>query len=944
MRSKFYSIANKVDKLVKNYTPRNLENIEVYFKNKGVDRYFFVEKLSELEEPLPWLIPLKNKGYFTGEKNPPPQEVKEQPEYYTIPFWNVLKYLENVAQKNKKNPSSEITNALAEIIDSIINYRDNKGKRIDNYRTDWFITKIIFMLPYEKWNDKYINFIGEALTTSFGGSLIQSEIGSSVLPALIENKNVDLILKLLDVILGFTKVVEEKQDKIKPLMEEHWLLDALKKFKKDIAELCGIEAAEIGLNIIRILLKEKVEGKFSNIWITTIEDSSQNRFPDKYECQLVFFVRDMLEKSRPEKIKSIVEGLLKEEHSIFKRLGVHTINRHYEEFEDLFWNWQGNPLDEHQCEHELYQLLKTNCSSFSKEQLNKVLGWIEYKYYGDYDEERKEEALAYRKKKWLSALLDTGDEDIKAAYDKYDKIYPIKIAHPGFSVWSEGGAVRHISPITKEVLLSKSNEEIAKSLNEYKEKEGNWSLEIVGEVGLSNCLKECVIEKPEKFASDMKTFLKVRRVYQNTILRGLTECWNAQKEFPLGGVFDFIWEIIRADEFWTEKYDKEGYNYRNWLICMVADFIESGTRDDKHAFDKKYLPDVEKILIILAENAESNFSEKDRILDSVLNSPKGCVLSAMITYSLLHARLLDKGKKIRWPETIKNDFTKRLDRDIETSLDYSVTLGKYLGNILYLDNKWVFENIEKIFPKENTNHWRAAFTGYLSYSPSIYEKIYHAFRKNGHYVLALETDFPDEYVGEKLVQHICIGFLEDWEKLEEPDSLICLLLKKAHTRYLSEVIHFLWTIKEGEPHKKLKERIKPLWKAFFDLVSKHENERDYQNLISKLNIWLDIVDEIDDDIKKWVKLTAKYVNVGYRDSNLIKYLSKHVDKTPKNVAEIYVEMLNEGTYSDYKKEEIRKIVESLYQKGEKEYADTICNMYGEVGYYFLRDMYEQYNK
>lgn len=942
MTNQFYDIAKKIDKLVQEYSLENLEAIEECFKVEGIKHYFFTQKLSELEEPNPWLVPLKDKGYFTGEKNPPAQEVKEQPGFYTIPFWNVLKYLENIAQKNKQNPSSEITNALAEIIDSIINYRDSKGKRIDNYRTDWFITKIIFMLPYEKWGDKYIDFIGEALNTSFGGTLIQSEISKSVIPALIDNKAVDLILKLMDVILGFTKVGEEKQDKIKPLMEEHWLLDALKKFKKDIAELCGIEAAEIGLNTIRILLKE-IEGKFSNIWITTIEDSSQNRFPDKYECQLVFFVRDMFENLIPEKIRCTVEGLLKEEHSIFKRLGVYTINRHYVEFKDLFWNWEGNPLDEHHCKHELYQLLKTNCSSFSKEQVNKVLGWIESKVYGQYDKERKEEALAYWKKEWLSALLETEDADIKGAYDKYDKICSIKKEHPGFSVWSEGGPVRHISPVKKEVLLNKSNEEIVRYLNEYKEEEGNWSLERVGEKGLSDCFKECVLEKPEKFASDMKTFLKVRRVYQNTILRGLTECWNAQKEFPLGGVFDFIWEIIRADEFWTEKYNKEGYNYRNWLICMVADFIESGTGNDKHAFDKKYLPDIEKILIILAEKAESNFSEKDRILDSVLNSPKGCAFSAMINYALRYGRLYGKGKRVRWPQKIKAIFNKRLDGKVERSPDFSVTVGKFLGYLVYLDKKWVFDNIEGLFPRDNKLHWQAAFTGYLSYSPNIYEKIYHAFRKNGHYVLALETDFPDEYIGEKLVQHICIGFLEDWEKMEETDSLICLLLKKAHTKYLSEVIHFLWTIKEGEPLKKLKERIKPLWKALFDLVSKHENERDYQNLISKLNIWLDIVDEIDDDINEWVKLTAKYVNVGYRASNLIKYLTKHVDKTPKNVAEIYVEMLNEGTYPDYNKEEIRKIVESLYQKGEKEYADTICNMYGEVGYYFLRDLYEQNN-
>ena len=859
MKNQFYDIVKKIDKLVQEYSPKNLEVIEESFKFKGVEYYFFTQKLMELKEPAHWLVPLKDKGYFKGEKNPPAEEVKDQPGFYTMPFWNVLKYLENVAQKNKENPKSEITDALIEIIDSIISFRDSNGKRIENYRTDWFVTKVIFMLPYQKWDFKYIDFIGETLNTSFGEDLIQSEIGSRVLPTLIENKEVNLLLKLLNIILGFTKVEEEKHDKIKPVMENYWLRDALKKFKKDIAELCGIEAIEIGLNTIRAILKED-NGKFSNIWITTIEDSSQNKFPEMYECQLVFFVRDMYENLVSEKIKSSIEELLKEKNEVLRRIGVHTINKHYKELGDLFWNWQENPLDELPCKHEIFQLLKMNCLSFSKEQIKKILGWIEDRNYGKYDEERKEEALAYRKKEWLFTLLETGDQGVKTAYVKYDKINPGKIAHAGFSFWSESGIVQHISPIKKEEILSKSNEDIVRYLNEYKEEEKGWSLEQVGEEGLSNCFQQCVLEKPEKYADNLSPFLSIKRDYQQTLLRSFIEAWNAKKDFSVDNVLDFICQIIESESFWNEEYGAGITNYRNRIISQVTEFIESGTNDDKHAFEEKYLPDIEKILFVLAEKAESDISDTERVIDSVLTSPKSCVFSTMIVYSLRIARLLKQKEKIKWPETIRNDFTKRLDRDIETSPDFSLTLGRYIGQILYLDNQWVFENIEKIFPKENPVHWKATFESYLSYSRHVYKETYKLLRENGHYCKALETEF-DDYVSEKLVQHICIGFIEDWEKLEEPDSLICLLLKKANTKYLSEVIHFLGTIKEGEPNKKLKERIKPLWKALFDLVSKHENERDFQSLISKLHRWLDIVDEMDDEITEWIKLTAKYINV-----------------------------------------------------------------------------------
>ena len=141
MADKFYDIANVIDGLVREYSPERLEEIERLFRAKGVEHYFFRQKLPEVDESSAWLIPLMKKGYFSGEKNPPPQEAKDQPGFYTIPYWNVLGYLEEVSKKNKEAPSDEITEALLEIADGIMSYRDEKGERIDNYRTDWVMQR-----------------------------------------------------------------------------------------------------------------------------------------------------------------------------------------------------------------------------------------------------------------------------------------------------------------------------------------------------------------------------------------------------------------------------------------------------------------------------------------------------------------------------------------------------------------------------------------------------------------------------------------------------------------------------------------------------------------------------------------------------------------------------------------------------------------------------------
>ena len=59
---------------------------------------------------------------------------------------------------------------------------------------------------------------------------------------------------------------------------------------------------------------------------------------------------------------------------------------------------------------------------------------------------------------------------------------------------------------------------------------------------------------------------------------------------------------------------------------------------------------------------------------------------AAVNFSLRCARQSDKGENERWIQSIEDDFTKRLDRNYEPSLEFSVILGEYLVNFMYLDN------------------------------------------------------------------------------------------------------------------------------------------------------------------------------------------------------------------------------------------------------------------
>ena len=466
------------------------------------------------------------------------------------------------------------------------------------------------------------------------------------------------------------------------------------------------------------------------------------------------------------------------------------------------------------------------------------------------------------------------------------------------------------------------------------------------ERGLAQTLEKCVETNPEKFADNLLPFEDVSSFYQSSLLHGFLKAWRNKKTFDWGALLKFIRRILSFKHFWSVQY-KVGFNYRNWILSTAADLIREGTKDDKHAFDVQLLPLAEEILLILVEKAEpSIFTPKDSSLDA-LSSDRGKVFSAMINYALRFARIHeDELDDCRWPQSIRADCTKRLDRSIEPSLEFSYTLGLYLSCLSYLDKEWVLGNIDRIFPLHNENHWQAAFSGYLIHS-RVHEKLYSWFKTNGHYQKALITDFVDVKVLDKLVKHICIGWIEDHENLTDKDSLIYQLIHSGNPNLLSGLVYFFSRHKENLSEK-VKEKVIPTWRVLYEVLSQHSEEKEYQAALSPLSMWLGLIDKIDDEVLAWVKVSINYLDkvpgYAYTLSSVIDALHKHVLTTPEKVAQIYLEIPTREMWflGQTKKDEVEETVRILYKKGYKDIANEICNRFGKAGVHFLRDIYEEF--
>lgn len=564
----------------------------------------------------------------------------------------------------------------------------------------------------------------------------------------------------------------------------------------------------------------------------------------------------------------------------------------------------------------------------------------------DKDDNAQAKYVAYRRREWLSALMETGNEKVIAANRKYEKINSEPIENPGYNrhieIWAGS-----TSPLTVEQLSSLSNIQIAQYITNFKQTEVFRKSDPT-ERGLAQTLEKSVAASPQKFVDNLLPFVHVSSFYQSSLLHGFLKACRDKKSFDWSALLRFIRQILSLEHFWSAQY-KAGFNYRNWILSTTADVIREGTRDDEHAFDVDLMPIAEEILMILVEKAEpSMFTPTDSTLN-VLSSNRGKVFSAMINYALRFARANeDKLDNCRWPQSIKAVFTKRLGENVETSLEFSYILGLYLSYLSYLDKEWVVENIDRIFPLHEEEHWQVAFSGYLIHT-GVHKELYSLFKTNGYYQKALRTDFADVEVLDRLVKHVCTGWIEDRETLDDKGSLIYQLIHSGNPNLLSGIVYYFSRRAENLSDN-VKEKVKPAWRALFEVLSKQSEEKEYQAVLSPLSMWLGLIDKIDEEVLVWIKASIKYIDKvpgdGFSLSHVIEALQRHVLITPEKVGKIYLEIPTREMWflGQTKNIEVEETVRIIYKKGYKNIADKICNRFGKAGVNFLKSVYEEFKR
>jgi len=935
---------------------------EYYFRNANDSKYFKM---------------FLDKGLFSPTNNPKPTKVKNG---YQIPEWNALQYLGNISKRTRSYDQQ-----LLEIIRDVSLYKDSNGKHIDNYRTWWYFVKILLNIPLSKIPyEVFTEAMPTWLTSIFDITLPGADLTDDLLPAFlkqIESKDdIKKVEKLVELLLGIKEIKLKKGVlgetlEVQTKIDAHWLEESFiaKNNASLIAQKCtNAPIFNLADKIREIFNKKHEKQDYSSIWL---RDLTREQTKSLYNAE--YFLAVILHKLVIEKVKhnkkegtEIIEKFLSDTypHTLFKRLAIVLIsaewNSYSKYFDQILEDKSENYFGNDSFAPEIAHLLRENVQEFTEEQKTKLEKIIEKGPTEELPDTKKEEYKLHWKQS-LYRILDT-DPEFKAKYEEIKKTTRKDVKLPEFG---DVGVFREVefdkSPITAEGFLTKTNKEILNYIDSYKPKGDfpNFSPE-----GVYRTFQSAIELSPEKFTQDLASFKTQNYHLLSSLFNGLEEAWKQKKDILWKEVVRFTIELLHEEWFWkpTEEDRNKHYDYFSWTLSAIGDLLQEGCKTDEWAFDESLHESVEKIIAIMLDKLPYDDETYKGIgIDHALNSSWGKLLTALIYLGLREARLSDKKserKDSKWSKSLKNSYEGALKKGIYEA--YTL-LGEYLHNIYYIDKEWAIAQAKKIHKVKDDKQLESFMDGYL-FSGRVYEHLYKILGEA--YGRALTLEFKEVRIKERLIQHITVGYVRGNEELED-DSLINKIIKTDNSKYIREIVEFMWHQKDyivsaksdDEKVEKEKAEFKTRVITFWDYVlktleKKKKLSNDDKKILSELGKLAIYLLELDKIGYKRLLASAPYVTVDFDSPYFIEYLNKLKDKGDKKQSAIYVgklflEMLNGYTEltPDYKWDDVVEIVIHLYGVGEsnddvKDLANQICIFYAEHRNLRLREIYEKYNE
>ena len=933
-------------------TPREKDLLE-RVNAKPEIRPFFFKKVKGLK----WFNALDQAGYFKAENLPAPISSEEEG-YVKIPSWEVVNYLVRTAQELENyEDASEYAHRFIDIIVRATEYA--KYNKITNYHVWWQFAVILSQIPIEFISKQHLDIVDYWLDDKYDSGLVAKVIGINWIPILFEKsdeKSLTLVNKLLNILFKVVFVTEELTGRERTKAYLRFDIHRANKIIDKIAYSTGFYIKEKAINLFRSKITEILDqlggDGFSSVWQPAIEDHEQNKYKNETENILLKAFRDSLcgyiDKDSNSS-SEYIDGMLDSSHQTIVRVAIYCITRNYNQYSHLTDKLILTEYLQPIYRHEYWRFINKHYGQFSEEQQKKLLACIKEKNVTTEDGLSMEKATAYDRATWLAAIKDYGNVE-HALYKDATRIANSEPDHPDFSYYFTISSYTQKSPYSIDELTSLPVTTLVDILQNYQD--SNSLLEPNIE-GLSNTLKQLFKNSPIKLSYELKHFINVDLAYIHSILEAYSELWNKKENLPWDDIWyhllNYITTIIVQDEFWHSKNTRQRNSFvanRYWIVGSIANLIMSAVKSDDHAIPFEYHEQIEQILQILQKNESGRQFKYDS--DAVfisINSPLGRCFEALINLTLRSCRIEDQyneyGHELTWNH-YKEHFDIALEHRSNREYEFTTLFANYIPNFLYMSRDWLLYNLHKIFDQSNYLKWLCAMQGYAHVN-IVDEEVYSFLKNHGDLYRALDDEYLSNYVKEKIIQNIVVAYINDYEMIDNQDSLINNIIVRWNYYEIDHLIWFIWTLRQTDKNNFTK-KIFYLWNL---LISKIDlSTTNGTMLASKLCLWATYVHKIDENSKLLLKTIAPYADDDYNSYNLLNCLATISDDSPFEANEIWHTMI-ERSPSDFPEEAIKKLLNNLISYGSegKRLAKVTASLYLEKGvsqpYEWYREILDQ---
>lgn len=970
MVENFYDVANKLDylKIVGNPTKRELEEISQYLAGSEYVRYFFYD----LDNPA-WVRPLHALGLFN--KVPPPLEDKNQPGYFSMPFWYEGEYLKRMADK------------FPDIVRDIA-----LSLKTDNSRALRTMLETLLKVPVEITAEIVGEFKGWIETPFSNFMMLAHELGI-IMEYLAKGGEVKASLATLAILLEPIQVKDRFDEEKLVAGTRHdfyWLNQALQinlpvLTKNNPIGVINVTEEQL-IKAIQLEHDPRIDDKskkLNSYWRLRINPKSGANYDNEIKNILVNTIITALNEAceqLPNEVRSILSRYIGSDYSILRRIAIYILKSRGQHFTDLvekaYFSYKEKPI--HAGQEEFDRFIETQFNIFSEtikkeilfdrtnpdpEFVEDILNNRPEAFGSGTREERKKTLIETWQLRELTPLASHLEGKEKELYDNLLNKY----GKPALEAEDEPATVSWIgdkSPIEPDEFSKKSIIDVIRDLINFIP-ENNAPFGEPSREGLARILENDIQARPNDYANQAKLFIdsNIQIIYHTHFLRGLENVVKKQERFELDGVIAVCEFVVNHED---EKYQRSDYEGGLPAAKLaVAHLFEEIFRVKEPYISNELLERSGKIIVELLHQQEPFPDNEDAQgydpATHSLNCVHGVALHSLVSYGLYCERkrkkdASDKGEPVMIP-LVKEILTQNLDKMKNPSLAVHSIFGWYFPQFIYLDKAWALENRERIFPAETEmrKYWQAAWYAYIRFSDvytNVFPELIAKYQKAlEEFQTSEKSQRRAERVDEQMATHILKAYLLDMIKLDSEDDLLSLYYQKADDETRSHGNFWLSKVLESQqpsPESQIWKKVWSLWQWRIESATKSDDKNSFSKEIANFSRLLKHcplnLGELNSVIERMIAFRLN----GYEAGEIMDYLGKNSEAFPSlavaNLQKIIL-ATQEFYILDNTKKSIEQILSSAMKIDEnsKAKAIEIINVFGERGDYSWRRLLELAN-